>query len=251
VSAIAKAGRVLDLYTPGSPVWGVSEVATALQMPRSTAHSLLAGLTEAGLLHQSRRGRYELGWRAFELGQIHRMTSGGLIETARPVMQEISRRHSESVCLAVYDRQALIFIDKVVGDDPLSVVGPRIGMRYEPHTFASGRLLMAHLPAAEIEDYICTSSQRTRSSNAVVRPQVFHDQLVRIRNDQLSYDDGGAILDVGCVAARLIGRHGQTIASLSISAPSRRFRENRVRLSESVKAAAATISRRLREHGQM
>ncbi|MGW7244473.1 IclR family transcriptional regulator [Streptomyces sp. NPDC054804] len=251
MSTIAKAGRVLDLYTPGSPVWGVSEVATALQIPRSTAHSLLAGLTEAGLLHQSRRGRYELGWRAFELGQIHRVTSGGLIETAHPVMQELSRRHSESVCMAVYDRQALIFIDKVVGDDSLSVVGPRIGMRYEPHSFASGRLLMAHLPTAEIEDYIGTSSQRTRSSNAVVRPQVFRDQLVRIRNDQLSYDDGGAILDVGCVAARLIGRHGQTIASLSISAPSRRFRENRARLSESVKAAAATISRRLREDGQM
>ncbi|MGW7426134.1 IclR family transcriptional regulator [Streptomyces sp. NPDC054813] len=251
MSTIAKAGRVLDLYTPGSPVWGVSEVATALQMPRSTAHSLLAGLTEAGLLHQSRRGRYELGWRAFELGQIHRVTSGGLIETAHPVMQELSRRHSESVCMAVYDRQALIFIDKVVGDDSLSVVGPRIGMRYEPHSFASGRLLMAHLPTADIEDYIDTSSQRTRSSNAVVRPQVFRDQLVRIRNDQLSYDDGGAILDVGCVAARLIGRHGQTIASLSISAPSRRFRENRVQLSESVKAAAATISRRLREDGQM
>ncbi|MEU2623085.1 IclR family transcriptional regulator [Streptomyces sp. NPDC007157] len=251
MSTIAKAGRVLDLYTPGSPVWGVSEVATALQMPRSTAHSLLAGLTEAGLLHQSRRGRYELGWRAFELGQIHRVTSGGLIETAHPVMQELSRRHSESVCMAVYDRQALIFIDKVVGDDSLSVVGPRIGMRYEPHSFASGRLLMAHLPTAEIQDYIDTSSQRTRSSNAVVRPQVFRDQLVRIRNDQLSYDDGGAILDVGCVAARLIGRHGQTIASLSISAPSRRFRENRVQLSESVRAAAATISRRLREDGQM
>ncbi|RYF59365.1 MAG: IclR family transcriptional regulator [Comamonadaceae bacterium] len=247
MTTIAKAGRVLDLYTPRTPVWGVSGVAAALKMPRSTAHSLLAGLTQAGLLQQPKRGRYELGWRAFELGQIHRATSGGLIETARPIMLEIGRRHSESVCLAVYDRLSLIFIDKVVGEDSLSVVGPRVGMRYEPHSFASGRLLMAYLPDREIEAYARQRELRVRSTGVVIAPEILCGQLQRIRDNGLSYDDGEAILDVGCVAAALIGPHGRPIASISISAPSRRFHQNRALLAASVRAAATTLSQRLRE----
>lgn len=248
MSTIAKAARVLDLYTPQAPEWGVSDVANALEIPRSTAHSLLAGLTTAGLLQQPRHGRYELGWRAFELGQIHRVTSGRLVEIARPVMQDVARKHAESVCIAVYDRQSLIFIDKIVGEDSLSVVGPRIGIRYEPHSFASGRLLMAHRPDAEIDAYIRGREMRTRSTGAIMTTAALWKDLARIRAEDLSYDHGEAILDVGCVAAALTGPHGRVIASVSVSAPARRFTENKPRLASSVRAAASTITRRLREH---
>lgn len=248
MTTITKVARVLDLYTPSTPTWGVSEVAAALGMPRSTAHSLLSGLTKIGLLQQPRRGRYTLGWRAFELGQMQRVTSGGLIETAHPIMLEAGRRHAESVALAVYERQSLIFIDKVVGEDPLSVVGPRIGLRYDtPHSFASGRLLMSQRPKKEIDEYIVGGEMRIRSSGRILSPDSLRVQLQRINAAGLSIDYGEAIADVGCVAAPIVGPPGRVIASISVSAPMGRFREKESTLSTSVKAAAATISQRLRE----
>ncbi len=247
MTTIAKVARILDLYTPATPVWGVTDVARALEIPRSTAHSLLSALTSAGLLQQPGRGLYELGWRAFELGQVHRVTSGLLIEIARPVILELARRHAESVCLAVYDREALIFIDKVVGDDPLSVVGPRIGVRHEPHTYASGRLLMAAGPDAAVDTYTAGRQMRTRSTGAIVTPDGLWRQIHQIRDEGVSLDFGEAILDVGCVAAPVTGTQGQVLASVSVSAPERRFRENLAELTASVKAAARTLSQRLRE----
>jgi len=248
MTTITKIARVLDLYTPSTPAWGVSEVAAALDMPRSTAHALLAGLTEIGLLQQPRRGRYTLGWRAFELGQMQRVTSGGLIETAHPIMLELARRHAESIALAVYERQSLIFIDKVVGEDPLSVVGPRIGLRYDnPHSFASGRLLMSQRSKKDVDDYIASGEMRIRSSGTVLTPDSLRTQLHRIDAVGLSIDYGEAIADVGCVAAPVVGPLGRVIASISVSAPMGRFREKESTMSASVRTAAATISQRLRE----
>lgn len=247
MTTIAKVARILDLYTPSAPVWRVADVAKALSIPRSTTHSLLSGLTSAGLLQQPSRGLYELGWRAFELGQVHRVTSGLLIETARPVTLDLARRHAASVCLAVYDRQFLIFIDKVVGEDPLSVVGPRIGVRHEPHTYASGRLLMAAGSDDAVEAYAAGREMRTRSSGAIVTTEELWRQIHQIRADGVSLDFGEAILDVGCVATAVTGAHGQALASVSVSAPARRFRENLPELTASVKLAARALTQRLRE----
>ena len=47
LNTVAKVGRVLDLFAPEQPEWGVSEVAEALRIPRSSAHALLASLAKA------------------------------------------------------------------------------------------------------------------------------------------------------------------------------------------------------------
>ncbi|MEU5381121.1 IclR family transcriptional regulator [Streptomyces sp. NPDC005968] len=245
MSTLTKAGQLLDLFTVAAPVWGVSEVAVSLGIPRSTAHSLLTGLTEIGLLQARRRGRYELGWRAFELGEVHR-SSSALIPAAHPVMEDFVRRLGETVCLGVFLRGCVLFIDKVVGDDPLSVLGPRVGARYEAHGFASGRLLLADRPSVATERQLRARPLR----GPITRQPVDIDALVRrlgdIRRTGLSFDHGETVQDVGCVATGVRGPHGEVVASLSISAPLCRFTRRESQLVVAVRGAAAQVTERLR-----
>ncbi|KOG76003.1 hypothetical protein ADK77_00765 [Streptomyces antibioticus] len=245
MSTLAKAGRVLDLFTQAAPEWGVSDVAASLGMPRSTAHSLLTGLTEAGLLQVRRRGRYELGWRSFELGEVQR-SSSALISAAHPVMEAASRRLGETVCVGVFLRGCVLFIDKVVGDDPLSVLGPRVGTRYEAHAFPSGRLLLAARPPAQAERLLRAQPLRTPTTRALVDVDDLMRQLEEIRNTGISFDYGESIPDVGCVAAGIYGPRAEVVASLSVSAPMRRFTRHESALVVAVRGAATQVAERLR-----
>ncbi|MET7527383.1 IclR family transcriptional regulator [Streptomyces sp900116325] len=245
MSTLAKIGRLLDLFTAAAPEWGASEVAASLGIPRSTAHSLLTGLTEMGLLQVRRRGRYELGWRAFELGEVQR-SSSALVPAARPVMEAYVRRLGETMCLGVFLRDCVLFIDKVVGDDPLSVIGPRLGARYEAHAFASGRLLLADRPPAATEQQLRARPLRVRTTRAPVDVDDLMRQLEDIRRTRVSFDHGETVQDVGCAATGIRGPHGEVIASLSISAPMRRFAQHEPQLVVAVRGAAVQVAERLR-----
>ncbi len=57
----AKAGKVLNLFSFKQPEWRVSEVAKALEIPKSSASDIMASLADQGLLNQNKGGRYRLG----------------------------------------------------------------------------------------------------------------------------------------------------------------------------------------------
>ncbi|MFD7945952.1 IclR family transcriptional regulator [Streptomyces sp. NPDC059744] len=244
MSTIAKAGRLLDLFSAARPEWGVSEVAVSLGIPRSTAHFLLASLTEAGLLQVRRRGRYELGWRVVELAEVQR-SSSPLAPAARPVMENFVRRFGETVCLGVFLRESVLFINKVVGDAPLSVMGPRVGGRYEAHGFASGRALLATRPQQTLEEQLRGRELRNPAGNSVIDPDELLRELETIRRDGVAFDYGEAVPDVGCVATGIRGPKGDVVASLSLSAPLRRFSGHESEFAVAMRGAAAKVSDRL------
>lgn len=244
MSTIGKAGRLLDLFSAATPEWGVSEAAASLGIPRSTAHFLLTSLTETGLLEVRRRGRYVLGWRVFELGEVQR-SSTALAPAARPVMEAFVRRFSQTVCLGVFLRESVLFIHKVVGDTPLSVLGPRVGARYEAHGFASGRALLAALPRQTAEGRLRGRELRTPTGNSRVDPDELLRELETIRRAGVAFDHGEAVPDVGCVATGIRGPQGDVVASLSLSAPLRRFSRREREFAAAVHGAAAKVTERL------
>lgn len=63
LNTIDRTGKVLDLFTAETPEWGVTAVATRLQLPKSTTFDIMSSLAAIGLLQQTSGDRYRLGWR--------------------------------------------------------------------------------------------------------------------------------------------------------------------------------------------
>src|SRR6266851_9268892 len=53
LGSVLHAGAALDLFTTEQHEWGTTEIAEALALPKSSAHALLASLTEIGLLERT------------------------------------------------------------------------------------------------------------------------------------------------------------------------------------------------------
>ena len=81
-------------------------------MPKSTAHELAQSMAEQRFLCRTDKGRYQLGWRLFELSQTLLDTTHIRIE-ARYILEDLARRYGESVHLATLDGVQAVYMEKL------------------------------------------------------------------------------------------------------------------------------------------
>ncbi|MDR7414271.1 MAG: helix-turn-helix domain-containing protein [Armatimonadota bacterium] len=82
---VLRAGAVLSLFDAAHPERTLSEVAEALELPRSTVHALLKTLCAAGLLRRTPSRRYALGTRLHALSAELLATEPGLANAGKLV----------------------------------------------------------------------------------------------------------------------------------------------------------------------
>jgi DNA-binding IclR family transcriptional regulator len=241
LQTVQKIGPVLDLFTIQRPEWGVSEVAAAIAVPRSSAHALLSSLVDTGLLQCRTRGRYRLGWRIIEMGQTLRGTVD-VRSCAAPILEQLVERYGETAHLAVMERSQVLYVDKVVGTHNITVQGARVGARLEAHTTAVGKVLLAQLEDVEVRRYLASRTLRRLTPSTITNPDALRDALTVVRSSGYAFDIGEAVAEVNCVAAPVRGDMGDVIAAVSISVPASRFVPRKQEFTRAVVSAAHEIS---------
>jgi IclR family acetate operon transcriptional repressor len=122
---------------------GVSEIARALELPKSTVHRLLQALARRGLVEQE-GGRYAPGARLVALG-LGAQERDPVVAAARPVLDEEARALGETVFLMAPRSAGLVVLDKAEGAGFLRAA-PRLGEAVPLHATAAGKLALAFAP---------------------------------------------------------------------------------------------------------
>jgi len=242
LQTVQKIGPVLDLFTTTRPEWGVTEVAAAIDVPRSSAHALLSSLVDTGLLRCRARGRYRLGWRVVELGETLRGTAD-MPSLAAATLQRLIDVHGETVHLAVLDRWDVLCVDKILGTQNITVQGAHIGARHDAHATAVGKVLLAHLSPSELNRYVALGTLRRHTAATITDPCVLTQALADVRTAGCAVAIGEAVPDVCCVAAPIRDDLGSVVAAVSLSVPATRFSTQRAQLQRAVIRAGQDITR--------
>ncbi|MCH5643244.1 IclR family transcriptional regulator [Gordonia sp. ABSL49_1] len=244
LQTVQKIGPVLDLFTVARPEWGVSEVASAIGVPRSSAHALLASLVDIGLLQCRARGRYRIGWRVVELNQ----TLQGTVDVrtcAAPILQSLSEKYGETTHLAIMERYRVMYVDKVLGNHVITVNGARIGAHLDAHCSAVGKALLAQCDPGEIERNVTHQPLRRLTPSTITDPSELSRELRSVLRQGCAFDNGEAVAEVHCVAAPIRDDMGVVVAAMSITAPASRFIPAQQEFRRAVIAASAEVSRAL------
>lgn len=246
LQTVSKVGPVLDLFTVDRPEWGVSEVAHALESPKSSAHALLVTLAEVGLLQTCARGRYRLGWRVLALCETVRTGFQlSLRQHARPVIEELAAAIGETVQLGVLERANVLLVDRTVTPREVTVSGSRVGTRRSAHTCALGKALLANRYDDAALRHVLKDIGSDSAGAAAELGQRLARELDDARRTGLSYEYGEAIHGVYGVAACIVDTEGQAIAALGTITFGDRFAAQRHGLERAVMGACSRISRRL------
>src|SRR3954462_4553547 len=156
IEALARGLEVITAFEPGRPVMTLAEVATATGLARPTARRILLTLTELGFVRAEGAG-FALTPRVLDLGVAY-VRSQGLWDIARPHMQQLVGRTRESCSVAQLDGSDIVYVarvavPKIVG---LSV---QIGTRFPALATSLGKVLLAELAAAELDEVLAEPSR--------------------------------------------------------------------------------------------
>jgi hypothetical protein len=141
---------------------GATRVAAELGVAKSTASRMLAALASSGMLERSRSGRYRLGLRLFEIGQlaVDRLM---LRELALPVLGELRDVLRETAQLAVPVGADVLYVDRLEGSGVGTMFHTELYRRGPGHSSSAGKAMAAFNPTMARAD----PRPRLRAADAV------------------------------------------------------------------------------------
>lgn len=239
--------RSLDLLealaAPGE--LGLVELAIRAGLQPSTAHRLLATLTERGYTLQSEEtGRYLLGYKLLELASFVNARTTHLRALARPYLASVQRVTGETANLTVFEPPDVIFLDQVEGTRSVRMF-TQVGLAVPAHTSASGKAILAYQPPDVIDALLAGELQRL-TPRTITDPDKLRKELARIRRRGYAIDNEEHEEGVSCVSAPIFDFEGAVRAAMSVSAPTQRIHSaDTAQLGELITGRAAEVSRAL------
>jgi len=245
LNTVKKIGPVLDLFTAQRPEWRMTEIARALDMPKSSAHSLVSTLADVGLLATTESGRYRLGWNLLSLSERMQASLDFRTHALTP-MQALAGKVQETVLLAALDREKVIYVERVEGHHPMvRLAGVRIGSKAPAHATAVGKVLLADREPAEVRARFVESGLRALTLHTITDVDALEAELAKTRARGYAIESGEIVPDIACIAAPVHGRYGAVVAAISVAVPAYRFEAMRERILPTLEETAATVSTRL------
>ena len=242
VQSVERAVAILDILAHAGEV-GVTEIAKAIGVHKSTAFRLVSTLEQGGLVEQSvDRGKYRLGVGILRLAGA---TTARLdvVREARAVCRRLAADTGETVNIAVLSDRSALYLDQVAS---ASALQPHnwVGQHIPLHATSNGKVLLSGLTEDELwrtVQSLPAYTDRTITTKKSLRREV---DEVRAQGYALAVDE----FEVGLTAfaAPVRNAHGDVIASISVSGPTFRLDRGRVdNLLPALIEAAAEVSHRL------
>lgn len=215
--AVSKALQLLDAFNGVGEECGLSELARRANLPKTTAHRILAQLISSEFVVRV-GNRYRLSLRVYELGnRTIGSTAPGIRATSGPFLGDLFLRLRHTAHLAVLDGRNVIFLDKLEARDSPRIP-TRVGGQLPAAASALGKAMLAFGSRETVQEAL-TGELPRMTRNTITAHGVLMGQLRRIRDERVAYDLQEGFLGITCVASPIVVE-GQQVAAISVSGPS-------------------------------
>ncbi len=217
-----------------------------LELPRSSAYHLLDTLCGQGFVtHLPEDRRYALGIAAYELGTGY-SRQVPLARVARVPLAELVDRTGHSAHLAVLHGREVVYVieERAPGRPPLVT---DVGVRLPAQLTASGRAMLAALPAPQIRALFPDPAAFVlRTAVGPRSPSALRALLVEIRRRGYAVEDGEVTAGFASIASPVLDHSGHPVAGVALTFPAPGLPLSaRDPVAERVARTAATITRRI------
>src|SRR5215469_16448958 len=222
-SSTLKAFGVLELLVRAGRAVTLSELMQATDLPKPTLHRTLTLFEEAGFLAREPGGRaYIIGERLSRFA-LDVLRSDGAAAQRRTILRAAVSELTETCNLAVLKKGALVYLDRVEAPWPLRLHVPEGGGELPPHCCASGKLLLAHLPAPERQGLLGLLPLERFTERTITERTVLESELDRIVSVGYAVDNEEYVLGVACVSVPVRNREEDVIAAIAVQAATARL----------------------------
>ena len=227
---------------------GLSEVARATGLTRAAARRFLLTLVELGYMHFD-GSRFSLRPRVLELGFAY-LSSLSLPEVAEPHMEALVAQINESSSISVLDDIDVVYVARVPTRRIMSIT-IAVGTRLPAYATSMGRVLLAALPDAELEERLARIDVRPLTPRTVKSHDDLRAVLEQVRREGYAVTDQELEQGLRSAAVPIHDASDSVVAALNVSVHASRatMSELRARFLPPARAAAEAIDAELRKSG--
>jgi DNA-binding IclR family transcriptional regulator len=217
VPAATRALQVLRYLASQPDPVPLQAIARACELPRSSAYHLVTAMEAEGfVVHLADERRYGLGVAAFEVGSGY-ARQAPLQRIARRPLAELVDRTSQSAHLAVLHGRDVLYVleERAPGRPPLVT---DVGVRLPAHLTASGRAVLAHLPAAQVRALYPTAAAFVdRTGEGPRSLTALRGLLAETRPRGYAVEAGEVTAGLSSVAAAVLDHNRFPLAGIAVT----------------------------------
>ncbi|MCR0982699.1 IclR family transcriptional regulator [Roseomonas populi] len=243
---VQRAARLLRHIAEGDRVTNMAATARALGINRTTLLRLLTTLEAERFIEPAPNGGWRIG-----LGLIgvaaQAFFSQDLVQTAAPAIGRLADEVELSAHLGVMDGTEIVYVVRRTPENGRYVSNIRIGSRLPAHAANMGRIILAYLPPARVQEIFGHAALSASTAQTPVTMEQLRARLDEDREEGLAWSDGFFEAGISSVAAAIFDSSGTPIAALNVSGNTAAFEgpARRERIGTLVRETAEEISRRL------
>jgi DNA-binding IclR family transcriptional regulator len=223
---------------------GVTEVASGLEMSKSTVHAHLVTLERLGYLVKE-GDEYRLGLQFLTLGgqaqQAGRYRK--LYNVAKPEIDDLASTTDERAQLVVEEGGRGFYLYQARGSRAV-IADSFIGSVAPLHTTAAGKSILSGYPDERVASIVEERGLDGGTEDSIADLDTLVDELESIRERGVAFDRGERVAGIRCVAAPVETDDGEVLGAVSVSVPKKRARDEFFdeELPELVRNAARVIA---------
>jgi IclR family pca regulon transcriptional regulator len=240
VQSLARGLDVIRAFGPEHPTLTLSDVARSTGLTRAAARRFLLTLAKLGYVRNEGRD-FALTPRVLELGYAY-LSGLTLNEVAEPHLEDLVAKIHESSSVAVLDGEDIIYVVRVP-TKRIMTVAISVGTRFPAYATSMGRVLLAHLPDAELDAFLKKAKLKPITRRTVTDPNQLRAMLRSIRSQGYAMTDQELEDGLRSAAVPLRDAGGTVVAAMNVSTHATRVTmdELRRRFLPSLQEAARLI----------
>jgi len=215
IPAVDRAISVLNFLAGSSEPMGLREIASGVDVPRSTVYRLINSLEAGQLVSKSGQQSYVLGPGIKRLAQT--LPQGvDLVAVSRPIVEALSAELQLAVKLSVLDSGSALVVMSAVA--PTSyMISTQVGRRFPLHAGAASKVLSAYMESGACTlSALLTQKLERHTELTITNKAKLKSELLDIRNAGYAHDKGEYFKGIEAIAAPVFGPDKQCVAALSV-----------------------------------
>jgi len=240
MSSLARGLSILQALDVRGHALTVSQASLATGMPRAAARRCLYTLSVLGFVNNN-RGSYSPRPKVLTLGFSH-LSSLPLPLAAQPLLDRCRDRLHESCSVGVLDEDEVFYQARAETMRIMSI-SLHVGTRLPAYCTSMGRVLLAYLEKAHLEEYLSKVHLVPRTSRTITSVSALRAILLGVRRMRYAIVDQELELGLRSIAVPVCDQQGTVVASLNAGTQAARvnLRELTQRLLPELRRAAADL----------
>jgi len=215
MTSLARGLIVIQAFSQQNPQMTISQLSVRTGLSRAAVRRCLYTLTKLGFAGAEDGSRYSLRPRLLALSHTY-TASNTLTSAAQPILERMSSALRESFSVATLDGEDIVYVARTTVSRVMAV-DLHIGSRLPAYCTSMGRVLLAYLPADQLERYLERVTLVPHTPRTVTSAEKLRVLLRNVRRNGYALCDQEYEIGLRSLAVPVYSPNGRVTATINLS----------------------------------